>query len=168
MSDSQRGQRDGGSILLVCMVFLAALSITALTAVEVSLIGQKMVFAYARHNTAFIEAENQLLETEQQIWRQLESTGLAATAQFWSDEQVAGSAGRSVVAFSAQWAHTEFSDAQCGVLFSTILNPDSQMSSSTLRPGVDWWVCCETSELCEQAQFLATRRDWRRFPHQQN
>ncbi|TFH71450.1 hypothetical protein E3V39_13180 [Gammaproteobacteria bacterium LSUCC0112] len=168
MSDSHSVQRDGGSILLVCMVFLAALSITALTAVEVSLIGQKMVFAYARHNTAFIEAENQLLETEQYVWWQLESTGLAATAKFWSAERVADSAGRPVVAFSAQWAQTEFTHVQCGVLFSAISNPDSQPSSSMLRPGVDWWVCCETSQLCEQAQFLATRRGWRRDPHQQD
>lgn len=163
MSNSQWVQRDDGSILLVCMVFLAALSIAALTAVEVSLIGQKMMFAYARHNTAFIEAENQLLETEQQIWRQLDSAGLAVTKQFWSDERVADVTGRQVVAFSAQWAQTEFTNAQCGVLFSVIFNQNLQVSSRMLRLGVDWWVCCESSLQCEQAQFLSTRREWRRY-----
>lgn len=155
-------RRYAGSIMIVCMVFLAALSITALAAFEISLLGRKMIFAYARHNSAFLDAENQLLEVEQQVWQQLDSLGLVSTISLWSEEPAQENSEHVSVAFDAQWAQTEFGTAQCGELFSVTTVEHPQESSAALRPSAEWFVCCETALDCEQGRFLSTRRQWRR------
>jgi|GEM_PF-3426978 Tfp pilus assembly protein PilX len=162
LSHTYLTRRYAGSILIVCMVFLAALSITAMAAFELSLLGRKMIFAYANHNNAFLDAENQLLEVEQQVWQQLDRLGLTSTMSIWSAEPAQEGAEHISVTFAAQWAKTELSTVQCGNLFSVTTMEHPQASSTALRPSAEWFVCCETALDCEQSRFLSTRRQWRR------
>lgn len=148
-----------GSVLIVCMVFLAALSMMAITAIEVSGLGQKMIFAYAQHGSALRDAEGQLVQTERDVWQQLDTLGLAATVSHWSNGQGSANSITSAVFFSAQWTQTEFSVAQCGLLFR-VLTPST---GGALQIGSHWRVCCENRQDCEQANFLSRYRQWQRI-----
>ena len=151
-----------GSVLIVCMVFLAALSMMAMTAIEVSGMGQKMIFAYAQHGHALRDAESQLIQTEREVWHQLNTLGLAATASYWSSAQTAGNASASAVAFAEFWTETEFNTAQCGLLFTVHAPPASGSGGHALRLSSYWWVCCDNRQNCEQSSFLSRHRQWQR------
>lgn len=151
-----------GSVLIVCMVFMAALSMMAMTAIEISRMGQNMIFAYARHGSALRDAESELIQTEQKIWHQLNTLGLVATASYWSSVQGAGNSGASIVTFAEPWIQTEFNAARCDLLFS-VHSPASSVSGATaLRLSSFWWVCCDDRQNCEQANFLSRHRRWQR------
>lgn len=151
-----------GSVLIVCMVLLAALSMIAMAAIEVSGMGQKMIFAYAQHGQALRDAESQLIQTEREVWHQLNILGLAATASHWSSAQTAGNASASAVTFAERWAETDFNSAQCGVLFSVHSPPASGSAATALRLSSFWSVCCANRQDCEQANFLSRHRRWQR------
>jgi len=151
-----------GSVLIVCMVFLAALSVMAMTAIEVSGMGQKMIFAYAQHGHALRDAESQLIQTEQEIFYQLNTLGLAATVSYWSSAQVSGNASASAATFAELWTQTEFNTGQCGLLFTVHTPPASASGGHALRLSSHWWVCCESRQDCEQASFLSRHRQWQR------
>jgi Tfp pilus assembly protein PilX len=151
-----------GSVLIVCMVVLAALSMMAMTAIEVSVMGQKMIFAYAQHGDALRDAESQLIQTEREVWHQLNTLGLAATASYWSSAQASANASASAATFAELWTLTEFNTAQCGLLFTVNASPASASGSHALRLSSHWWVCCESRQDCEQASFLSRHRLWQR------
>jgi len=148
--------------MIVCMVLLAGLSMIAMTAIEVSGMGQKMIFAYAQHGNALRDAESQLIQTEREVWHQLNALGLAATASYWSTAQVSGNSSASAVTFAELWTQTEFNTAQCGLLFTVHASPASGSGATALRLSSFWWVCCDNQQDCEQASFLSRHRRWQR------
>jgi len=157
-----------GSVLIVCMVFLAALSMMAITSIEVSGMGQKMIFAYARHGHDLRDAERQLIQTEQEIFYQLNTLGLAATASYWSSAQASANAGTSAATFAELWTQSEFDTAQCGLLFTVHAPPASASGGHALGLSSYWWVCCESRQECERASFLSRHRLWQRSTVLQN
>jgi hypothetical protein len=144
------------------MVLLAALSMMAMTAIEVSRMGQNMIFAYAQHGEALRDAESQLLQTEREVWHQLDTLGLAATVSYWSSAQVTGNASASVVTFAERWAQTESNTEQCDLLFAVRAAPASGSGGTALRLSSFWSVCCDNRQDCEQANFLSRYRRWQR------
>lgn len=151
-----------GSVLIICMVFLAALSIMALTSIEVSGMGQKMTIAYAKHASLLTDAESQLIQTEQKVWHQLSTLGLAATVSHWSSAQASGNTNASTATFAELWTQAEFDTAQCGLLFTVHASPASDSGGHALRLSSHWWICCESRQDCEQASFLSRHRIWQR------
>ena len=151
-----------GSVLIICMVFLAALSIMALTSIEVSGMGQKMTIAYAQHGSLLTDADSQLIQTEQEVWHQLSTLGLAATISYWSSAQASGNTSASTATFAELWTQEEFDTEQCGLLFTVHASPASDSGNHALRLSSYWWVCCESRQDCEQASFLSRHRLWQR------
>lgn len=151
-----------GSVLIVCMVFLAALWIMALTSIEVSGMGQKMTIAYAQQGSLLTDAESQLVQTEQEIWHQLNTLGLAATVSYWSSAQGSSNINSATATFAELWTQTEFNTVQCGLLFTVHASPATGSVGHALRLSSYWWVCCESRLDCERASFLSRHRLWQR------
>lgn len=142
-----------GSTLLMCLILLSTLSTAALAALEVAWSGQRMVAAYIHHQQAFMQAEQQLLVTEREIWQYIDDSGLEA----WLAQQDADDL--SQINVDSSWLDQEFSVQACGLLFGVEVAP-AEETGSKLRLASSWQVCCENRLSCMQAQFTQIQRQW--------
>lgn len=148
-----------GSALLMCLVFLSALSTAALSGLKAAWSGQRTVSAYVNHQLAFLRLERELLLGEQAAWQRIRTSGLEhflATPQGAKDSQT-----DAVLKIHGHWMGSEFSQQQCGALFEVLVLSEGGVSSA-LQLKVRWDVCCLSRELCMAADFKQQRRLWSR------
>lgn len=151
---------DRGSVLLLCLVFLTAVSAVALAALETAWSGQKMISSYVNHQQTFLRLEHGLLASERQVWQVIGNSGIA---QFLSTSHYPGNLhADSLVKTYGDWIDTEFSQQQCGPLFEVSVPLVRDANSSAVGLSVRWDVCCENEESCIASEFTQRRRLWTR------
>lgn len=118
-----------------------------------------MISAHIAHQQAFQDLEQQLLEAERAVWRDIREYGieqwllnLPETTQYDSN---------TVMTVNFDWALADFPVAQCGPLFGLNVGAVDD-SSIQLQLSLEWHVCCDSQLLCLTSVFTRQRRLWSR------
>lgn len=154
-----------GSILLLCLVFIAAISVAALGAMQSAWSGQTMSSAYLSHHRAVILLEQQLLQAEYRVWQHWAATYRLPGADFLHTQpgQLDG-----IVLRPLRGSETISAITGCEPLFELIAQSVSDTEGVfSLHQGraaavVRWDLCCERVDGCALASELRRVRHWSR------
>lgn len=150
-----------GSILLLCLVFMAALSLAAMTAMQSAWSAQAMSSALLSHHRAIIGIEHQLLQVEHAIsahWRQTSTLPDEQTLLVLSNDSA------SVVYEPGLPAGNAPEPGSCEPLFSLLMQslPGQVAGQGRAAARVRWDICCDLDEGCSAPQDFRRVRYWSR------
>lgn len=155
-----------GSIMLLCLVFMAALSVAALAALQSAWTAQAMISAYLAHHRALVDLEQSLLQAEQLVWTYWSDT----TALPDSDYLQTRLGDTAIVSLrSAQPQDVDSDTLACIPLFELSLQSAPDGTEFSAHRGkaavrVRWSECCVAADNCADEQHKQNVREWSREP----
>jgi hypothetical protein len=138
-----------GSILLLCLVFMAALSVSALTAMRSAWSSQLMVSAYLTHHQVLISVEQAIEQAEADIWQHWNSS-LSLPVEYAASDPAS-----TIITLQELASPGQFPAAgECLSLFALSGHTSTQRSeeiSGRASIHVYWDICCDLESGCASA-----------------
>lgn len=146
-----------GSILVLCLVFMAALSVAALGAMQLAWSGQMMASAYLAHHQALIAVERELVRAENLAWQYwLQNEELPAA------DQVKQTAEEVNIVFEPGAIPDSYGCQPMFSLSATIKGADPSRGNASVSSR--WFLCCDQPAGCESSDQLRRIRYRSRQP----
>lgn len=170
---------QGGSALLLALIFMAVLARMALSAVDSALLGTALALNYRDHDRVFQGAEAFLMATDAALLARIQREGLSMTldslsaSALWMETEAALWPAEEGGPLSLRYRMTagQFSVGStadpapvvpaCWTLYHIDVQASGVKAGTHVELGLQRQACCASAPACEDGDFVALNRVWR-------